>query len=408
MKKLFAMMMAVLMVVSMFAACGGAGNAETTAPAGDAETSAPAGDAETTTEGSTAAAPIKIGTSGPLTGDYAVYGVAVANGLEMAFQEINALGDLQFEVKAEDDEADSEKAVNAYNSLMDWGMQIMAGPVTSGSAAATAAECVADGVFMLTPSASDAAVIAAGDNVFQICFTDPNQGKASAQYIFNHKMGTKVGVIYDSSSPYSAGIYATFKEEAAVLGLEIAVEAPFTESTKGDLTTQVTNCQQAGCDMVFLPIYTAEAAKVLSVANSNGYTTKFFGCDGLDGILNVEDFDASLAEGVMLLTPFDATATDEKTQTFVKNYTEQYGIAPNQFAADAYDVAYAIYQACKAGNVTSDMTAAEINEIMVAQITTMSFDGLTGLGMTWAADGAVSKEPMAVVIENGAYVGVDK
>ncbi len=393
MKKLFALVMAVMMVVGLFAGCGDQANGDVNLGGNQ-------------NAGSDNAV-IKIGTSGPLTGDYAVYGVAVANGLKLAFEEINALGDLQFEVNAQDDEADGEKAVNAYNNLMDWGMQIMAGPVTSGAAGATAKECAADKVFMLTPSASDAAVIAAGDNVFQICFTDPNQGMGSAQYMFNNNMATNIGVIYDSSNPYSAGIYDTFKAKAAELGLNIAVEAPFTESTKGDLTTQVTMCQQAGCDLVFLPIYTTEATKVLSVANANGYETKFFGCDGLDGILNEKDFDTSLAEGVMLLTPFDATAEDEKTQNFVKNYTEKFGVAPNQFAADAYDVAYVIYEACKAGNVTAAMTATEINDIMVAQITSMSFDGLTGQGMTWGADGAVSKNPAAVVIENGAYVSVE-
>ena len=379
MKKVFAIVMAAMLVMAMFAGCQSAGD--------DANV-------------------IKIGTSGPLTGDYAVYGVAVKNGLELAFEEINALGGLQFAVNGQDDEADTEKAVNAYNNLMDWGMQIMAGPTTSGSAAAAAAECAKDNVFMLTPSASDPAVLEAGANVFQICFSDTNQGKASAQYIFSNKMATKVGVIYDSSSPYSAGIFATFKAEAQALGLEIAVEAPFTDATKGDLTTQVTKCQQAGCDLVFLPIYTAEAAKVLSVANANGYTPKFFGCDGLDGILNVKDFDTKLAEGVMLLTPFDATSTDAKTQAFVKAYTEKYGIAPNQFAADAYDVGYAIYEACKASGVTADMSAADICAKMVEWFTSKSFDGITGSGMTWGKDGAVSKDPMAVVIENGVYVGV--
>ena len=384
MKKVFALVLAVMMVMAMFAGCSNTGNAS-----------------------GNASGVIKVGTSGPLQGDYAVYGVAVANGLKLAFEEINALGGLQFETQAQDDEADSEKAVNAYNTLMDWGMQIMAGPTTSGSAAATAAECVNDKVFMLTPSASDAAVIAAGSNVFQICFTDPNQGKASAQFIKNHNLATKVGVIYDSSSPYSSGIYATFKAEAEALGLTIAVEADFTEDTKGDLTNQVTKCQQAGCDLIFLPIYTAEAVKVLSVAAANGYNTKFFGCDGLDGILSVENFDTSLAEGVMLLTPFDANAEDQKTQNFVKNYTEKFGYAPNQFAADAYDVAYAIYEACKACNVTANMTAEQICEIMCKQFTSMTFDGVTGLGMTWSEDGAVSKAPMAVVIENGVYVGVE-
>ena len=381
MKKVFALVLSVLMVVSVFAGCK-------------------------PSEGSGSTV-IKVGTSGPLTGDYAVYGVAVANGLELAFEEINAMGGLQFEVQAQDDEADGEKAVNAYNKLMDWGMQIMAGPTTSGSALAAAAECVNDKVFMLSPSASDAAVIATGDNIFQICFTDPNQGIGSADYIKTHNLATKIGVIYDSSNPYSAGIYAKFIEQADKLGLNVACKEAFTDDNKADLSTQVTKCQEAGCDLIFLPIYTAEAAQILTYANKIGYNPKFFGCDGLDGILGVEGFDAKLAEGVMLLTPFDATATDAKTAAFVKNYTEKYGITPNQFAADSYDVAYAIYAACTAGNVTADMSAEEICQIMIQQFTTMSFDGLTGAAMTWGTDGAVSKAPKAVVIQNGIYVGMD-
>ena len=381
MKKVFALVLTVLMVVSVFAGCK-------------------------PSEGSGSTV-IKVGTSGPLTGDYAVYGVAVANGLELAFEEINAMGGLQFEVQAQDDEADGEKAVNAYNKLMDWGMQIMAGPTTSGSALAAAAECVNDKVFMLSPSASDAAVIATGDNIFQICFTDPNQGIGSADYIKTHNLATKIGVIYDSSNPYSAGIYAKFIEQADKLGLNVACKEAFTDDNKADLSTQVTKCQEAGCDLIFLPIYTAEAAQILTYANKIGYNPKFFGCDGLDGILGVEGFDAKLAEGVMLLTPFDATATDAKTAAFVKNYTEKYGITPNQFAADAYDVAYAIYAACTAGNLTADMSAEEICQIMIQQFTTMSFDGLTGAAMTWGTDGAVSKAPKAVVIQNGIYVGMD-
>ena len=381
MKKVFALVLTVLMVVSVFTGCK-------------------------PSEGSGSTV-IKVGTSGPLTGDYAVYGVAVANGLELAFEEINAMGGLQFAVQAQDDEADGEKAVNAYNKLMDWGMQIMAGPTTSGSALAAAAECVNDKVFMLSPSASDAAVIATGDNIFQICFTDPNQGIGSADYIKTHNLATKIGVIYDSSNPYSAGIYAKFMEQADKLGLNVACKEAFTDDNKADLSTQVTKCQEAGCDLIFLPIYTAEAAQILTYANKIGYNPKFFGCDGLDGILGVEGFDAKLAEGVMLLTPFDATATDAKTAAFVKNYTEKYGITPNQFAADSYDVAYAIYAACTAGNVTADMSAEEICQIMIQQFTTMSFDGLTGAAMTWGTDGAVSKAPKAVVIQNGIYVGMD-
>ena len=391
MKKMFALVLALVMVLSLFAGCGSsAGN------------DAPAADAPAASAGA-----IKVGSSGPLTNDYAVYGKAVEYGLKLAFEEINALGDLQFELNVQDDEADSEMAVNAYNTLMDWGMQIMAGPTTSGSAAAAAAVCAEDQVFMLTPSASDASVIAAGDNVFQICFTDPNQGIGSADYIFNNSLATNVGVIYDSSNPYSVGIFEKFSAQAEAVGLNIGTVESFTGDSKGDLQTQVTKCQAAGCDLVFLPIYAAEAAQVLTCADRIGYDAKFFGCDGLDGILTQENFDPTLAEGVMLLTPFDATAEDEKTQNFVKNYTEKFGLAPNQFAADAYDVAYAIYAACKAGGVTADMSAEEVCAIMVAQFTSMSFDGLTGEGMTWGADGAVSKLPMAVKIENGVYVSAE-
>ncbi len=394
MKKFIALTLAMLMVMAMFAGCNKADAPAADAPAADA----PAADAPAADAGV-----IKVGTSGPLNNDYAVYGVAVANGLEMAFEEINALGGLQFETRAEDDEADVEPAVNAYNTLMDWGMQIMAGPTTSASAAAAGAECAADGVFMLTPSASDAAVITAGDNIFRVCFADPEQGAYSADYIFNNNVASNVGIIYDSSSPYSSGIYQTFKAQADALGLKIGATEAFTNDTKADLSTQVTNCKNAGCDLVFLPIYTAEAVQVLNAANKIGYETKFFGCDGLDGILGVEGFDTTLAEGVMLLTPFDASAADEKIQNFVTNYTAKYGVAPNQFAADAYDAGYALYEACTAMGVTADMSAEEICDLMIEWFTSNSFSGVTG-EMTWAADGAVSKSPLAVMIKDGVYV----
>ena len=388
MKKLFALLMATLMVVAMFAGC---------APSTDAP--------ETNGDGAASAGVIKLGMCGPLTGGAAVYGTAVKAGMEIAVEEINAKGGLQFELKCEDDEHDTEKAANAYNTLVDWGMQIMAGPVTTAPSVVVAGECASDGIFMLTPSASGVDVIEAGDNVFQICFTDPNQGTASADYIASHQLGTKIGVIYDSSDAYSSGIYEKFKAQAETLGLNIVAAEAFTADNKSDLTNQVTACQAAGADLVFLPFYAVEAAQVLTYADKIGYKPTFFGCDGMDGILTTEGFDPALAEGLMLLTPFSADSEDEATQSFVKKYQEKTNIVPNQFAADAYDVVYAIYQACVEGGVTADMTAEEINEILVEQFTSMTFDGLTGEGMTWEATGEVSKSPMAVVIENGVYVG---
>ena len=383
------------MVASLLAGCGSsAAPAETKAPASEGEAAAPAADA------------IKLGMCGPLTGGAAVYGTAVQAGMEIAVEEINAKGGLQFALNCQDDEHDTEKAANAYNALKDWGMQVMAGPVTTAPSNVVAAECANDEIFMLTPSASGASVIEYGDNIFQICFTDPNQGTASADYMANNGMADKViGVIYDSSDVYSAGIYEKFAAQAQANGLNVACVEAFTADNKADLTTQVTKCKEAGCEVVFLPFYATEAAQVLTYANTIGFAPVFFGCDGLDGVLTVEGFDPTLAEGVMLLTPFSADAEDEATKSFVAKFQEKTGIIPNQFAADAYDVIYAIYQACIAGNVTADMSAAEINAILVEQFTSMTFDGLTGAGMTWAATGEVSKSPMAVVIKDGVYVG---
>ena len=390
MKKFIAMLLALVMVLSL-AACG----AKEEAPAANAD--APAAEAGA----------IKLGMCGPLTGGAAVYGTAVAAGMEIAVEEINAKGGLQFALNTQDDEHDTEKAANAYNALKDWGMQIMAGPVTTAPSNVVAAECAADEIFMLTPSASGVAVIENGNNIFQICFTDPNQGIASADYMASRELGTTIGVIYDSSDVYSSGIYEKFAAQAQANGLNVACVEAFTADNKADLTTQVTKCKDAGCDVVFLPFYATEAAQVLTYANTIGYSPIFFGCDGLDGVLTVEGFDPALAEGVMLLTPFSADAKDEATQLFVAKYQDKTGIIPNQFAADAYDVIYAIAQACEKGGVTADMSPAEINAILVEQFTSMTFDGLTGSGMTWAETGEVSKAPMAVVIENGTYVSAE-
>ena len=395
MKKMLAMLMAALMVAAMFAGCSSSKPATET-------TAAAAADA------SDAAGTVKIGMSGPLTGGASAYGLAVKAGMEVAVEEINAKGGLQIEFNAQDDEADGEKAVSAYNVLKDWGMQVMAGQVTTGSALAVAPESTADNMFNLTPSASAESLALSGANIFQMCFTDPNQGASAAELVSTKALGTKVGVIYDSSDDYSSGLYKGFSDKAAELGVEIVATTSFTADNKADLSTQVTQCQDAGADLVFLPIYYTEAAQILSYANKIGYAPKFFGCDGMDGILTVEGFDTTLAEGLVLMTPFDANASDEATQSFVAKFKEKMnGLVPNQFAADGYDVIYALYNAMTAAGVTGNESAEELCTILEGQFATMTVDGLTGTGMHWDENGMISKSPAAVVVENGVYVPMD-
>ena len=257
-------------------------------------------------------------------------------------------------------------------------------------------------MFQLTPSATAVESIQY-DNAFRICFSDPNQGKASADYIADNKLATKVAVIYNSSDVYSTGIYQKFTEEAQAKNLEIVAAEAFTADSKTDFSVQIQKAKDSGADLVFLPIYYQEASLILTQANKMGYKPTFFGCDGLDGLLAVEGFDTELAEGVMLLTPFTADAEDEKTQTFVKDYEEAFDITPIQFAADAYDCIYAIKEAAEKAEVTPDMSVSDICDAMKTSMTEITIDGLTGSGITWESDGEPSKEAKAVIISDGSY-----
>ena len=387
-KKLMALSLAAVMAGSCLTACGDSSKAD----------GGKSGDENT----------IVIGGSGPLTGGAAQYGVAVKNAAQLAVDEINEAGGVngvKFKLVFEDDEADpGDKAINAYNQLKDKGMQVMLGTVTTGSCLAVIDKTKSDNIFQITPSASAQDVIK-NDNAFQVCFTDPNQGKASADYIADNNIAKKIAVIYDNSDAYSSGIFNTFKSEAKEKGLDIVAEQSFTKDSKTDFSAQISAAKSAEAELLFLPIYYQEASLILAQCKSADFTPKFFGCDGLDGILSVDNFDKSLAEGVMLLTPFAADAEDEATQKFVKAYKEKYkDETPNQFAADAYDGVKIIAKLVEKESIKGNMSKSEICDKLKKAITDgFSYDGLTGQGMTWSADGAVSKNPKAVVIKDGNY-----
>lgn len=363
----------------------------------------------------------KLGNIGPLTGAAAIYGNATKNGAQLAVDEINAAGgSIQFEHNCQDDEHDPEKSVNAYNNLKDWGLQVLVGPTTTNPCVAVSAETNSDNVFELTPSASSNDVIggqedadgnvttARKDNVFQMCFTDPNQGTASAQYLAKKQLGTKIAVIYNNSDAYSAGVYKKFEAEAANQGLQIVSTSTFTDDSATDFSVQLNDAKNNGADLVFLPIYYTPAALILTQANGMGYAPDFFGCDGMDGILTVEGFDTKLAEGLMLLTPFVATATDEKTSAFTKAYKDAYGDEPIQFAADAYDCVYVVKELLEKTGCTPDMSASDIcDKLKAAIVDGYTYSGLTGENMSWKDTGEVSKEPKGMVIKDGVYQPLD-
>ncbi len=377
-------------------------------------------DSESGYTGDDSSSALKIGGIGPLTGSAAIYGQAVKNGAQIAVDEINEKGDLQLELKFEDDENDAEKAVNAYNKLKDWGLQILLGSVTTQPCIAVSSESNSDRVFTLTPSASSTDVLGGQPDadgnvsvdrkecVFQMCFTDPNQGAASATYIKERNLGSKIAVIYNNSDAYSTGIYQKFRAKAEEIGLDIVSTKTFTDDSANDFTSQLNEAKDVGADLLFLPIYYTPASMILAQADKLQYKPKIFSVDGMDGILTLDNFDKSLAEDVMLLTPFTADATDDLTQNFVKTYKEKYYDTPNQFAADAYDCVYVIYEAAKKASVTGTDSVSDICDKLITELTSsdFTFSGLTGDNVTWLATGEVSKDPKGMIIKNGVYVGM--
>ena len=387
-KKLVVLLLAVVMVFT-FAACGNKSGGEEK------------------TDGDTPV--LKIGSTGPLTGAASIYGTAVQKGAEIAVEEINEQEkDFQIEFKMEDDEADGEKSVNAYNSLKDWGLQMIMGSVTTGSCITVSAEAFADRVFLMTPSASSADVTAGKDNAFQICFTDPNQGIKAADNIAESFADKKVAVIYNNSDAYSTGIFNAFKKEMEKKGQKIVAAETYPDDTNADFSAQLTKCKEAGADFILLPIYYTPASVILKQAKDMNYEPTFFGVDGMDGILDMEGFDTSLAEGVYLQTPINPWSEDENVKSFVEKYQEKYNEVPNQFAADGYDGIYVLYNAFKEAGLDPSKSNDEICDAMIKTVTGgFSYDGLTGAGMTWNEKGEVNKAPAICVIKDSKYVDVE-
>lgn len=404
-KRLLALAAAMCMTVPMFTACGD------TNAGGNAEEGG-AGAAGTVAEGE---ASIVIGGIGPLTGATAVYGNAVKNAAQLAVDEINEAGGvngIKFVLDFQDDENNEEKAVNAYNTLKDHDVKALVATVTSAPCIAVGAESAKDNIFQITPSGSAIDCTAGeGENAFRVCFTDPGQGQTAAKYIKEQGLSQKVAVIYDSSDVYSTGIYEGFTAEAAAQGIEIVAAEAFTADSKTDFSVQIQKVQESGADLLFLPIYYQEAALILTQADKVGLDIQIFGSDGFDGIIDQLGGDVALAQDVMLMTPFSASSTEEKSAAFTSAYKAKYNDeVPNQFAADAYDAVYIIKACMEHASITdASISASDFCDALKTAMTEITYDGVTG-STTWTADGEPTKAAKVVKInvENGtgSYVEI--
>lgn len=330
-----------------------------------------------------------IGGTGPLTGDNSSYGNSVKNGAELAIEQINANGGLNgvnFKFDIKDDKATAADAATGYDALYEAGMQISIGSVTSGSCESFATKAVEDNMFFMTPSASAANVIENRSNAFRVCFGDPDQGTLAAEQLTAQY--SNIGAIYDSSDPYSYGIFEAFKAKMGELNVEFK-EQSFDAENKKDFSTQAEALKD--CDVIFLPIYYTEASLIAKEAVAQGNDAVIFGCDGFDGI---QELVAGVPNKIMYITPFDATSDNAAVKKFVEAYQAKYNETPDQFAADGYDAVMAIYKAMEKAGV-NDVTIApeELSEMLKKSILEVEYEGATGV-MTWDASGAATKEPI--------------
>ena len=382
MKKFLALMLAVIMVVSMFTACGKKGY---------------------TSENTE----YVIGASGPLTGAAAVYGVAVQNSAQMAVDEINAAGGLngiKFKLVMMDDKHDAANISTNYSSLLEGGMQVSLGTVTTAPGMEFKNLANDDNVFFLTPSAS-------GDKIpefangYQMCFADGNQGKVAADFINQNFAGQTIGVFFKSDDPYSTGILDQFK---ANLDSSITVvETSFTDANATDFATQIDTLKD--CGFIFMPTYYTPASIFMTQAKDIiAADAVYYGCDGFDGIDNIEGFDiTSIPQAVTMLSHFNSKATDGKAKEFIDKYVAAYGKDTlNQFGASAYDCVYAIYGAMKKAidegkDIPVTISASDLCDILKEQFEggyTFT-NGVTGDSISWDKSGYVNKSAIQYVIK---------
>lgn len=361
---------------------------------------------------------IKIGASGPLTGDAAMYGIAVQNSAQLAVDEINAKGGfngIMFEFVMLDDKHDANNISTNYASLYEGGMQVSLGTVTTKPGLEFKGYANADNVFFLTPSATGDDIPEFG-NGYQMCFADSDQGTASAKVFNADFKGKKVGVFFKADDDYSVGIKNNFIAALDTSFGDVKL-ASFTDATASSFTQQVSELKE--CDVIFMPIYYGPAA--LFMKQGNGIIKAdaiYYGCDGLDGIDAVEGFDIkSITQGVSYLSHFNSNTTEGAAKTYIDAYKAKYGDAPlNQFGAAAYDCVYAIYNAMVASgeNIKANIAPSDLCDILKSVFDSKDFEfrGITGAPeadgkstITWtdadgnATNGHVNKTPVSYTVK---------
>ncbi len=386
-KRILASLLAAVMVMSLVTACGSGTEASTTKAGADA--------AET----------IKIGGLAPLTGAVSVYGIAVNNGVTLAFEEINAKGGIdgkKVEYIVMDEKGDTTEATNAYDKLVQDGIVALIGDVTSTPSIAVAQRSVKDNMPMITASGTSLKITEAGKNVFRTCFTDPYQGDVMGRFAAENLKVKKVAVIYDAGNDYCVGLTNAFVARAEELGVEVVAKESYA-ATDADFKAQLTKIQQAAPEAIYLPDYYETNIKIVRQARAAGITVPFLGGDGWDGVLmeNVIGTKGSTdADNSYFTNHYSDKDSDKRIQDFITAYKAKFNMEPVSFAALGYDTAYLLADAItKAGSTDK--------QAIVDAMTAINFSGITG-NITFDENRNPVKSVTIIKIDKGDYTLFDK
>lgn len=294
---------------------------------------------------------IKLGVIGPMTGDYSMYGTAVAEGAKLAAKEINAAGGVNgatIDIIDYDSKGDKTEAVNAYNRLRDQdGIKGLIGGTFSGETLAIKEIAVGDNMPVLSPTATHNDVTLNASNVFRACYTDPYQGATAAKFATEQLGAKTAAVLYNIEDAYSDGLANAFNTKFAEIGTVTDFEGYTTKDA--DFKAVLTKIADKDPDVIFLPDYTAKVGVILSQIKELGIDVIAIGGDGWDGI---EADYADVAEGHYFANHYAKTDSAQIVQDFIAAYEKEYGKTPSALAALGYDSTYIMAQAMEKAKST--------------------------------------------------------
>ena len=340
---------------------------------------------------------IRVGVALPLTGDAAVYGKALQNGIELALSEESAT-EPNISLIYEDDQGLGAQAVSAARKLIDVDkVPVIIGGAMSSTAEATIPVCDSAKTVLVSPTATKPSLPHKGGYFLRLWPSDNYDGKIMAETAHNKLSLQRISVLYVNVA-YGVGITEVFEREFKNLGGTIVSKEGYAQGAT-DFRTALTKIQAANPEAVYLPGYVAEVTQILKQAKELGFKTKFLGVNSLYDPKLIE-IAGSAAEGAVFTYPtFDTKSTDPLIQRFVSAYQAKYGSEPDAFAAQGYDALRVVKKALGKTNGRPVSGA----EVLIALHSLGPFQGPGGQ-FTFDETGDVEKPLRLLSVRNGRFV----